>query len=79
MFHRGKSSDGLLASRIARTRGVGYPRGTSEARLMLRALGEKFERSRAVPWLNTAVQEGRVELQEQHAIDREIRSLGNVL
>ena len=74
MFHRGKLSDDALASRIARTREAGYARGASEARLMLLAVGRKIERRRALDWLNSAVQNGRIELQKQCAVDREIEA-----
>jgi hypothetical protein len=67
-----KSSDGSLTARMERARLAGYAHGSREARLMLLALGKQFEQSHAIGWLNTAVDDGRIDLLAQHAIDSEI-------
>jgi hypothetical protein len=72
MFRTRQSSDGSLAARLERARQSGYAHGGREAKLMLLALGKRFEQSQAIGWLNTVVEEGRADLLAQRAIDREI-------
>jgi hypothetical protein len=57
---------------MERARQSGYADGSQEARLMLIALGKQFERSKAIGWLNTAVEKGRADKLVQRAIGREI-------
>jgi hypothetical protein len=57
---------------MERARQSGYADGSQEARLMLIALGKQFERSKAIGWLNTAVEKGRADKLAQRAIGREI-------
>jgi hypothetical protein len=57
---------------MERARQSGYADGSEEARLMLIALGKQFERSKAIGWLNTAVEKGRADKLVQRAIGREI-------
>jgi len=57
---------------MERAQESGYTDGGREARLMLVALGKQFERSKAIGWLNTAVEKGRTDKLLQRAIDPEI-------
>jgi hypothetical protein len=57
---------------MERVRQSGYADGSREARVMLIALGKQFERSKAISWLNTAVEKGRADKWGQRAISREI-------
>jgi hypothetical protein len=50
----------------------GYADGGREAKLMLLAIGKGFERSQAIGWLDTVIEEGRADLLAQRAINREI-------
>ena len=36
------------------------------------AVGKVFEREQALDWLTTAIDDGRAELEAQHALEREI-------
>jgi hypothetical protein len=46
--------------------------GTREARLFRLAVRKDFERRQAMDWLQTIVDEGRGELEAQHALEREV-------
>jgi hypothetical protein len=70
MFSTPKSHKSL-AARMKRARQSGYADGDREAELMLLALGKQFEHSKAIGWLNIAVEKGRSRLSMQR-IDREI-------
>lgn len=72
MFRTPQSRDRSLAAHMERARQSGYADGSREARLMLIALGRQFERSKAISWLNTAVEKGRAEKLVQRASGREI-------
>ena len=77
MFCTPQSRDRSLAARMERARQSGYADGGREARLMLIALGKQFERSKAIGWLNTAVEKGRADKLGQRAIGREIDAYPN--
>jgi hypothetical protein len=74
MFRTPKSTDGSLTARLERARQPGYAHGGREAKLMLLALGKRFEQSQAIGWLNTVIEEGRAALLAQRAIYREIEA-----
>jgi hypothetical protein len=59
-------------ARMKRARNEGYARGTREARLFRLAVRKDFERRQAMDWLQTIVDEGRGELEAQHALEREV-------
>jgi hypothetical protein len=60
-------------ARMQRARNEGYARGTQEAGLFRLAMAAPFQRERAaLDSLNTAIDDGRAELQAQHALDREV-------
>jgi hypothetical protein len=61
-------------ARMKRARKEGYERGALEAKLFRLAVGKSFERVQAMDWLQTVVEEGRSELEAQHAWDREIEA-----
>jgi hypothetical protein len=61
-------------ARMKRARKEGYARGTLEAKLFKLAVGKRFEQAQAMEWLQTVVEEGRSELEAQHAWVREIEA-----
>jgi hypothetical protein len=70
-----KTRADTFAARIRRARVEGYLRGAHEAGLFKRAIGEvTFGRQQAIEWLNKAIEDGRAELESQHAWDREIEA-----
>jgi hypothetical protein len=72
MFRVSKSGDRSPAARMERARQSGYADGCREAKLMSIALGKQFGRSKAIGWLNTAVEKGRADKLVQRGTDREI-------
>jgi hypothetical protein len=56
--------------RLRRARSEGYWRGARKAKLFILSVGKALDRSKAIDWLNTAIVEGRDELEAQHAIAR---------
>jgi hypothetical protein len=63
-----------LEARLQRARNEGYARGTGEARLFKLAVGRDFGRPQALDWLGTTIDDGRTELEAQHALEREIEA-----
>ena len=63
-----------LTARLQRTRNEGYSRGTREAKLFKLSVGKIFDRERALDWLHKAVDDGRAELESQHALEREVEA-----
>ena len=61
-------------ARMERARNEGYSRGAREAKLFKLAVGKVFERESALDWLSTAIDDGRRELDAQHALEREIEA-----
>jgi hypothetical protein len=61
-------------ARIKRARNEGYSRGSREAKLFKLAVGKVLEREQALDWLTTVIDDGRAELEAQHALDREIEA-----
>jgi hypothetical protein len=61
-------------ARTQRARNEGYSRGAREAKLFMLAVGKVFEREQALDWLTTAIDDGRAELEAQHALEREIEA-----
>ena len=60
--------------RMERARSDGYSRGEHQARVLKLALGKDFQPEQAVDWINTAIDDGRSELQAQHAREREVEA-----
>jgi hypothetical protein len=63
---------GTFEARMQRARKEGYARGAREARLFRLATAAAFQREQALDWLNTAIDDGRADLQDQRALEREI-------
>ena len=61
-------------SRMKRAKHEGYLCGSREAKLCKLAVGKAFTRERAMDWLDSTVDEGRVELECQHATEREVEA-----
>jgi hypothetical protein len=59
---------------MRRTRTEGLLRGRQESKLLRLALGNGFDRAKAIDWLNAAVSEGRAELEAQRATEREVEA-----
>jgi hypothetical protein len=73
-WFRSKGRPDSLSGRLARSRNEGYARGAHEAKLCRLATGSTIERSQALDWLNTVIEDGRLELQAQHALEREVEA-----
>ena len=61
-------------SRMKRARNEGYARGLMEGKLFALAVGDGFRRDQVLDWLNTVIEEGREELENQHASEREVEA-----
>jgi hypothetical protein len=72
IFRPGRTDS--FPSRMKRARNEGYLRGSREGRLFTLAVGESFKREQALDWLDTVIEEGRAELDYQHASDREVEA-----
>jgi hypothetical protein len=59
---------------MQRARNEGYSRGAREAKLFRLAVGKVFARESALDWLSTAIDDGRRELDAQHALEREVEA-----
>jgi hypothetical protein len=73
-WFRSKDRPDSLSGRLARSRNEGYARGGHEAKLCRLATGSTIDRKQALDWLNTVIEEGRVELEAQHALEREVEA-----
>lgn len=60
--------------RMDRARNEGFLRGSREGKLFKLAVGKDFDRQQCLDWLNTVIDEGRSELVDQHAWEREIET-----
>jgi hypothetical protein len=70
-FFRSSPAD-TFEARMQRARKEGYARGAREAELFRLAIAGAFQREQALDWLNTAIDDGRADLQAQRALEREI-------
>ena len=61
-------------ARMQRARSEGYSRGAQEAKLFKLSVGKVFGREQVLDRLRTAVDEGRAELESQHALEREVEA-----
>ena len=61
-------------ARMKRARDDAYSRGALEGKLFKLAVGKDFDRQQALDWLNTVIDDGRAELEDQHALGREIEA-----
>jgi hypothetical protein len=64
-----------FTARIQRAKSEGFASGSREGKLFRFAVGKVgFAREQVHGWLNTVVDDGRAELEAQHALDREIEA-----
>jgi hypothetical protein len=61
-------------SRMKRAKDEGYLCGSREGKLFALAVGIVFTREQALDWLDNVIDEGRSELNDQHAIEREVEA-----
>jgi hypothetical protein len=61
-------------SRMKRARNEGYLCGSREGKLCKLAVGKAFTREQATDWLDSTIDEGRSELNDQHATEREVEA-----
>jgi hypothetical protein len=61
-------------SRMKRARDEGYLCGSREAKLFTLTVGKAFTREQAMDWLDSTIDEGRVELECQHATECEVEA-----
>jgi hypothetical protein len=74
LFTRSSALDSF-AARIKRAKTEGFACGSREAKLFRLAVGQVvFTHDQAHSWLNTVVDDGRTELEAQHALDREVEA-----
>jgi hypothetical protein len=62
-----------FAARIRRSKSEGFACGAREGKLFRLAVG-KSAGDQVYGWLNAAIDEGRAELEAQHALEREIEA-----
>lgn len=72
-FRRNDRTDDL-SGRMARARDEAYLRGGHEGKMFRLATGGSYQRQQALDWLDTVIEEGRAELDAQHALEREIEA-----
>ena len=64
-----------FAARIQRAKSEGFACGSREGKLFRFAVGKVgFARDQVHGWLDTVIDDGRAELEAQHALDREIEA-----
>src|ERR1700733_14062540 len=61
-------------SRMKRAKNEGFLCGSREAKLFKLAVGNAFTIERAMDWLDSTIDEGRVDLECQHATEREVEA-----
>jgi hypothetical protein len=66
----GRAND--FSARVERAREEGYLRGAQEAKMFRLATRGGSNRQQMFEWLDTVVEDGRAELEAQHALEREI-------
>jgi hypothetical protein len=57
---------------MQRARDEGYRCGAREGKLFRLAVGTDFVRDQVMDWLTNVVEDGRSELEDQHATEKEI-------
>jgi hypothetical protein len=70
----GSRRDDSFQSRLGRAKEEGFLRGSSEGKLFKLAVGKAFDRQQALDWLDAVIEEGRSELADQHASEREVEA-----
>jgi hypothetical protein len=75
LFTRSSARLDTFAARIQRAKKEGFACGSREGKLFRLAVGKVgVARDQAHGWLNTVVNDGRAELEAQHALEREIET-----
>ena len=72
-FRRNDRTDDI-SGRMARAREEAYLRGEHEGKMFRIATGGSYQRQQALDWLDTVIEEGRAELEAQHALEREVEA-----
>lgn len=72
-FRRNDRTDDI-SGRMARARHEAYLRGEHEGKMFRLATGGIYQRQQALDWLDTVIEEGRAELEAQHALEREVEA-----
>jgi hypothetical protein len=63
-----------FSSRMKRAKDEGYSCGSREGKLFTLAVGKVLAREQAMDWLDSTIDEGRSELNDQHAHEREVEA-----
>jgi hypothetical protein len=71
MFRTSKSTDASLVARLERAP-IWLRRWRPRSQIDVTCYRKGFERSQAIGWLDTVIEEGRADLLAQRAINREI-------
>jgi hypothetical protein len=61
-------------ARMQRAKSEGFACGSREGKLFRLAVGKVFAQGQVHGWLNTVVEDGRAELEAQHALEREVEA-----
>lgn len=72
-FRRNDRTDDI-SGRMARARDEAYLRGEHEGKMFRLATGGSYQRQQALDWLDTVIEDGRAELEAQHALEREVEA-----
>jgi hypothetical protein len=72
IFKAGRAD--TFASRMERTQNDAYSHGALEGKLFKLAAGKDFKREQALDWLSAVIDEGRGDLEAQHALEREVEA-----
>jgi len=72
-FRRNDRTDDI-SGRMARARHEAYLRGEHEGKMFRLATGGSYQRQQALDWLDTVIEDGRAELEAQHALEREVEA-----
>lgn len=59
---------------MERARNEGFSRGSREGKLFKLAVSKVFDRQQALDWIDAVTEEGRADLADQHAWEREIEA-----
>jgi hypothetical protein len=73
LFTRSSGRPETFAARIRRAKSEGFACGAREGKLFRLAVGTS-RGDQAYGWLNVVIDDGRAELEAQHALEREIEA-----
>jgi len=69
-----RERDDSFRARLKRAKSEGFLCGSREGKLFKLAVGDAFEQQQALDWLSNVIDEGRSELLDQHAWEREVEA-----